>query len=116
MTPILGAGDAMSRTLDEVFAAIARLPGDDGEKLRLRDRARRYHRACGCALGGAFLIIAILASVSGLALADPFRWRWVAIGIAGVVCAGFLGKAIGIGWARARLGLMHRLLVRRIAT
>ena len=105
----------MSRTLDEVFAAIARLPGDDGEKLRLRDRARRYHRACGCALGGAFLIIAILASIGALVLADPFRWSLIALSLAGVFGAGFLGKAIGIGWARARLRLMHRLLVRRIA-
>ena len=106
----------MSRTLHEVYAVIARMPGDEGEKSRLREMARRYHRACGCGLSGLFLIVAILACVACLALADPFRWSLIAISVAGSFCAGFLGKAIGIGWARARLMLMHRSLVRRLAS
>lgn len=63
----------MSRKLDEIYAVIARMPGDEGEKSRLRERARRYHRACGCGLSGLFLIVAILASTIGLVLAEPFR-------------------------------------------
>lgn len=106
----------MSRTLDQVYAVIARMPSDEDEKLRLREDARRYHRACGCALSGVFLTIAIFTSVGCLILADPFRWSLIAIGAVGIFGAGLLGKAIGIGWARTRLILLHRSLVRRIAT
>jgi hypothetical protein len=105
----------MSRALDEVFAAIAHMPGDDGEKSRLREKARRYHRACGCALAGAFLSLAILASLIGLVLAEPFRWSLIPLCLAGSFAAGVMGKAIGIGWAKARLRILHRSLVRRIA-
>jgi hypothetical protein len=105
----------MSRKLDEIYAAIARMPSDEGEKSRLRERARRYHRACGCALGGAFLTLAILASLIGLVLADPFRWSLIPVGLAGSFSAGVAGKAIGIGWGKARLSYLHRSLVRRIA-
>jgi len=106
----------MSRTLNQVYAVIARMPGDDVEKSRLRETARRYHHACGCALSGVFLTIAIFTSVGCLILADPFRWNLIAIGAACIFGAGLLGKAIGIGWARTRLRLLHRSLVRRIAT
>jgi hypothetical protein len=105
----------MSRTLDEIYAAIARMPGDDGEKSRLRERARRYHHACGCALSGMFLIAAILTSAAFLTLADPFRWSLIALCAACIFCAGVLGKAIGVGWGKARLKFLHRSLVRRIA-
>jgi hypothetical protein len=106
----------MNRALDEVFAAIARMAGDDGEKSRLRERARRYHRACGCGLSGAFLTVAILASMIGLVLAEPFRWSLIPLCLAGIFAAGLTGKAIGIGWAKVRLGFLRRSLVRRIAT
>jgi hypothetical protein len=105
----------MSRKLDEIYAVIARMPGDEGEKSRLRERARRYHRACGCGLSGLFLIVAILASTIGLVLAEPFRWSLIPICLVGSVAAGVAGKAIGIGWAKARLSYLHRSLVRRIA-
>src|SRR4051794_20622583 len=106
----------MSRSLDQVYALIARMPGEENEKLSLRDSARRYQRACGCALSGVFLIIAILAAAVFFILADPFRWSLIVLGLAGVFGAGLMGKAIGIGWARTRLWLLHRSLVRRIAT
>jgi len=105
----------MSRKLDEIYAAIARMPGDDGEKSQMRERARRYHRACGCALAGAFLTLAILASLIGLVLADPFRWSLIPVCLAGSIAAAVAGKAIGIGWGKARLSYLHRSLVRRIA-
>jgi hypothetical protein len=111
----MGDAEAMKRRLDEVYRAIERLSGDDDEKARLRGRARRYQNACGCALSGLFLIVSIATCGAGLVLADPFRWSLVAIGIAFIFCAGFLGKAIGIGWARARLRLLHRSLMRRLA-
>jgi hypothetical protein len=106
----------MSRKLDEVYAVIARMPYDQGEKARLRDEARRYHHACGCALSGLFLTVSILACATGLILADPFRWSLLAIGMVFTFVAGLLGKAIGIGWGRTRLLLMHRSLVRQLAT
>jgi hypothetical protein len=106
----------MSRTLDEIYATIARMPGDDGEKSRLREMARRYHRACGCGLSGLFLTVAILASMIGLILADPFRWSLIPVCLACIFGAGVMGKAIGVGWAKARLGFLHRSLVRRTAT
>jgi hypothetical protein len=104
----------MSRTLDEVYAVIARMPNDAGEKSRLRDIARRYDRACGCGTSGAFLTIAILACAACLMLADPFRWSLIAVGAACIFGAGLLGKAIGIGWAKMRLRLLHRSLIQRI--
>lgn len=106
----------MSRILDEVCAVIARLPADDQEKSQLRETARRYHRACGCALSGVFLIVAIVASAAWLIVADPFRWSLTAVCLVGIFCSGLLGKAIGIGWAKARLRLLHHSLVRRIAS
>lgn len=106
----------MSRILEQVDVAIARMPWDDGEKSRVRGRARRYAHACGCALGGAFSVFAILAGLAGFALADHFSWTLIPLAVAGVFCAGLLGKAIGIGWARARLRLLHRSLVHRIPT
>jgi hypothetical protein len=106
----------MKHRLNELYRVIDRLSGDDSEKARLRDRVRRYRDACGCALSGLFLIASIVGCGVGLILADPFRWSLVAIGIAFIFCAGLLGKAIGIGWARARLLLLHRSLVRRLAT
>jgi hypothetical protein len=63
-----------------------------------------------------FLIVAVFASTVWLVLADAFRWSEIAACIAGIFCAGVLGKAIGIGWARVRLRLLHRCLVRRITT
>lgn len=104
----------MSRVLEQVDGAIARMPWDDGEKSRMRGRARHYDHACGCALGGAFSVLALLACPVGFVLADHFSWTLIPLGVAGVFCAGLLGKAIGIGWARARLRLLHRSLVRRI--
>ena len=104
----------MSRTLDEVYAAIARMPNDDGEKSRLREIARRYDRACGCGTGGALLTVAILACAACLILADPFRWSLIAVSVVCIFGAGLLGKAIGIGWAKVRLRLLHHSLVQRI--
>jgi hypothetical protein len=106
----------MNQALDDIFAAIARMPGGDEEKSRLRDKARRYHRACGCALSGAFLILAIFASLIGLVLADPFRWSLIPVCLAGSIAAAVAGKAIGIGWGKARLSYLRRSLVRQTAT
>ena len=106
----------MTRAVDEILAAIARMPGDDEEKSRLRDKVRRYHRACGCGVSGAFLAVAILASIIGLNLAEPFHWSLIPLSLAGIFAAGLMGKAIGIGWAKTRLGILRRSLVRRTAT
>jgi hypothetical protein len=106
----------VSRILDEVDAAIARMSWDDGEKSRVRARARRHYHACGCALSGAFLVLATLAFLASLVLSNRFSWSLVPLGAVGVFGAGLVGKAIGIGWARARLVLLHRSLVRRIPT
>jgi hypothetical protein len=106
----------VSRVLEQVDGAIARMPWDDGEKARVRGRARRYAHACGCALGGAFSVLAILACLAGFVLAGHFHWTLIPLGVAGVLCAGLLGKAIGVAWARARLLLLHRSLVHRIPT
>ncbi len=106
----------MNRVLDQVDVAIAHMPWDDGEKARVRGRAHRYAHACGCALGGAFSVFAILACLAGFVLADRFSWALLPLGAVGVFCAGLLGKAIGVGWARARLRLLHRSLVHRIPT
>ncbi|HWA42577.1 MAG TPA: hypothetical protein VHA10_05155 [Hypericibacter adhaerens] len=105
----------MSRALNDIDAAIARLPGGDSEKSRLRERARRYHRACGCALGGAFLSAALPVSAACLLLAEPFRWSLIPICLAGIFGAGVLGKAVGVGWAKARLAWLRRSLARRTA-
>jgi len=106
----------VNRVLDQVDVAIARMPWDDGEKARVRGRARRYAHACGCALGGAFSVFALLACLASLVLADRFSWILIPLGATGVFCAGLLGKAIGVGWARTRLRLLHRSLIRRIPT
>ncbi len=102
----------MSRILNEVDAAIARMPWSEDEKSQVRRRARRYDHACGCGFGGAFLVLAILACMARLVLADPFSWSLIPLCVIGIFCAGLAGKAIGVGWARVRLRFLHRSLIR----
>jgi len=106
----------VNRVLDQVDVAIARMPWDDGEKARVRGRARRYAHACGCALGGAFSVFALLACLASLVVNGGAIAMGHPLGATGVFCAGLLGKAIGVGWARTRIRLLHRSLIRRIPT
>jgi hypothetical protein len=106
----------MSRILNEVDAAIARMPWSEDEKSRVHRRARGYDHACGCGFSAACLVLAILSGTVLLVRADPFSWRLIPFCVIGVFCAGLAGKAIGVGWARVRLLLLHRSLVRPVST
>lgn len=108
--------DAMIRNLNEIYAAIALLPGDSHEKSRLQQRVRTYRAECGCGMSGVFLVIAFLVTVFHQFYAGSFDWRSVVAGVAFIVGAALAGKALGIAWARTRLLLLRRSIARQIAS
>ena len=78
------------------------------------ERAKAHRNACGCAMGGVFLVGAVvLLIIDGLFfhVIGGRHWAMVALLGAGFAFgAGILGKLIGIGIARVRLALVHREL------
>jgi hypothetical protein len=105
----------MIRKSNDIYAAIALMSGSSHDKSRLQERVRKYQTECGCGMSGMFLIVAFLASVLHLMCADSFSWRSAAAGVVLIVGAAFVGKILGIAWARARLLLLRRSLARQLA-
>ena len=104
----------MSRT-ESVLDQLLRSRPDERERfLPYVQRAKALHGECGCSLGGAFALTALLALV-----VDRLRFgvvlqggliRSLLLGAALVFAAGLTGKLIGVGVARLRLALLYRHL------
>ena len=106
-TLVTGSGDILERLL-------AARP-DRRDALRpYVQQAKRLRNECGCAMSGAFLVGAIgLLIVHYLFFRDIIRVSLpgeVLAAVAFVFGAGLIGKAVGIGIARARLVLLYRHL------
>ena len=76
-------------------------------------RAEKLRSECGCALGGAFAAIVLLAAIAGAIarhtdIESP--GRAVCAAVAAIFMAGILGKGVGISLARIRLHLLYREL------
>ena len=74
----------------------------------MQTRRARYHRDCGCAMGGAFMVAALLASAVYIAVTARFAIGVIGAGIGFVIVCSMLGKAFGLVVASVRLGLRRR--------
>lgn len=119
IAPVVRAiGDCHASPLqntENIFDYLLQSHPEERENLRpYLDRAKAYRNDCGCSMGGAFLLGAlVLLGFHGFLFQGFERVGWlpeVLWGIAFIFCAGVVGKLIGIGIARIRLALLHRQL------
>lgn len=87
------------------------------ERERLRpyiDRIKAFSNDCGCAMGAAFMVGALILLFAYGFLLNGFGGSHLLAGVLGgiafVFCASIAGKLTGIGLARIRLGLLRRRL------
>jgi hypothetical protein len=94
-----------------LFHVEAALSGrDDTRADDVRRTAARLADDCGCAMGGAFLWVALLVGAPTLVITQHARPLAFVGAIAAVFAAAGLGKAVGIGLATLRLLLLVRRL------
>ena len=96
--------------VDDLLTGISR---DDPERFELVARARKHSRDCGCAMGGAFLGVAVLLTLVYVAATLEVSVRGVFAGALFVVVAALLGKLIGLLLAWVKLVVLYRSLSRR---
>ncbi|MEP7201678.1 MAG: hypothetical protein ABI894_03660 [Ilumatobacteraceae bacterium] len=106
--------------LDETDTALARSTSrtrDDESLSELNRRANRYRTECGCAMGGAFLVAALVAWVAYVVVDGPHDTghivRQAFFGVPIVVACSIAGKALGIGVARLKY-VVVRSRIRRL--
>jgi hypothetical protein len=99
-----------SATIDELVTQLALKPS---ERADVQTRMARYNRDCGCAMGGAFMVAALLTSAVYIVVTARFAIGVIGAGIGFVVVCSLLGKAFGLVVASVRLGLLRRSLARR---
>jgi hypothetical protein len=92
---------------------LAHVPRDDPERAELVSRARKYSRDCGCAMGGAFLGVAVLLTIAYLTATLDVSVRSLVAGAVCVFAATVVGKLIGLLLAWVRLVVLYRSLSRR---
>jgi hypothetical protein len=102
------------RAVVAVDALLAQLPAGDPERRTVPARAHGYYRACGCAMGGAFLTTALVLTIVYFATIGDFGWRSATAGVVFILLGSALGKAAGVLLAWARLALLRRSLARRL--
>jgi hypothetical protein len=99
--------------------AVAGLDASMAEMLSASIKA--YVKACGCAAGGAFALVALAALVAGMVLQMSQRGpRWfdlvvLVLGAFGALLLGGLGKLFGLMWARWRFESRCREVIRALA-
>jgi hypothetical protein len=81
-------------------------------RTHLIDTATRLSHACGCETSGAFGAVALVATGIWLLQPGNASLSGVGLAIAAVLSAGIVGKALGLGIARARLRVVQRALKR----
>ena len=96
--------------------ALARLlPDTDPDKATTRARIARLSNECGCAMGGAVLIVASLLAATYLLFMGELGVRSVALGVVFAFVASMVGKLTGILIAVARLAVITRRLSGHVA-
>jgi hypothetical protein len=103
----------MARTSATIGELANRLALEPSERAGVQTRMTRYNRDCGCAMGGAFMVAALLTSAVCIVVTARFAIGVIGAGIGFVVVCSMLGKALGLVVASIRLGLLRRSLVRR---
>ena len=103
------------RSPESVLDRLLRARPDERAQLRpYVDRAKALSGECGCSMGGAFMVTAlVLVIVRTVASADPADARLmgrVLRGAAFIFAGGVVGKLVGIGIARVRLAWLYRQL------
>jgi hypothetical protein len=104
----------MSRTSTAIDELVGRLALEPAEQRDVRARMARYNRECGCALGGASMVVALLAAVAYLIATETFGVGVAFAAVAFVFACSLLGKAVGLLVASLRLELLRRSLCRRL--
>ena len=113
-TSVRGFAWSRSRTSLLVDDLLARVPAGDPEKVALEARARAHRRDCGCAMGGAFLGVALLLMLAYVAATVDLSIRTALASATFVLLATLLGKLTGLALAWARLALLQRSLARKL--
>lgn len=92
---------------------LARMAVDDPQREVFQRRAIAYHRDCGCAMGGAFMVVTAALVVLDVLFVHRFSLEHALVGTAAVFVAAALGKAFGLGLAAMRLVVLRRTIVAR---
>ena len=103
----------MARTSATIGELVTQLALEPAERADVQTRVGRYNRDCGCAMGGAFMVAALLTSAVYIVVTARFAIGVIGAGIGFVVVCSLLGKAFGLVMASVRLGLLRRSLARR---
>ncbi|MFY9928691.1 MAG: hypothetical protein WAK82_11865 [Streptosporangiaceae bacterium] len=103
----------MARTSAAIGGLVTQLALEPAERADVQTRMARYNRDCGCAMGGAFMVAALLTSAIYIVVTARFAIGVIGAGIGFVVVCSMLGKALGLVVASVRLGLLRRSLARR---
>lgn len=105
-----------SRAARRIDALAVRLPDSDPWKTRARSTIAALGEDCGCSMGGAFFGVAAVAAIAVLLASGMPGAGALLLAIAAVIGAGFVGKLVGLGVARARLIWLGRSIRSRIAS
>jgi len=103
----------MARTSVAIDALVTELALTPSEQAGVKTRMARYNRDCGCAMGGVFLVAALLTFLVYMAVTAALAIGVIGAGIAFVVVSSLLGKTLGLVVASVRLGMLRRSLSRR---
>jgi hypothetical protein len=103
----------MARTSTAVNELATQLALEPSERADVQVRIARYNRECGCAMGGVFMVAALLTFVVYIAVTAARAIGVIGAGIAFVVVSSLLGKTLGLIVASVRLDLLRRSLSRR---
>lgn len=89
---------------------------DDESRRLLVQRAHRYRTECGCAMGAAFMTVAMIAFAAHVVLERHFTLghlsRQLLVGAVVVFVCSVLGKVIGIGIGKLRYVTLRRRIRR----
>ena len=103
----------MARTSVAIDALVTELALTPSEQAGVKTRTARYNRDCGCAMGGVFLVAALVTFLVYMAVTAALAIDVIGAGIAFVVVSSLLGKTLGLVVASVRLGMLRRSLARR---
>jgi hypothetical protein len=103
----------MARTSAAIEELMAQLVLGPSERSEVQVRMARYNRECGCALGGVFMVAALLTVLVYIVVTASLSIGVFGIGIAFVLVSSLTGKVLGLVMASVRLELLRRTLSRR---
>lgn len=106
-SPMMSRRRFMARTSAAIDDLVNQLALAELEQAGVRTRMARYNRDCGCAMGGIFMVAALLASAAYIVVTARFAIGAIGAAIGLVLAGALLGKVTGLIVASARLGLLR---------